>query len=205
MVLGTGGLLFLLLFILPIKRYTPSCGSHLENSLEGPMREPFILFISEGMSEEGYHHIRWGNDLYVRFFYLFGGNKWSLDFHDFRLNAENKIAQSIVHGITIDGRDFPPIEPALKRLKETEAIYGPPKSLPDGQIEYQGGSRFTDDCATLQAALIRVEDMGDDRPRFVPASPLPDGCTPSQLRIWRRWCGRIVSGPAEVAASGDGR
>jgi len=157
--LAATALLVLFLAVVPIERYRPACASFHEDLQEGPLRQQYIELLTEAMREDGVTYARIGDTIYTPVFDILQWDQIFSGRREFFDNNEWKIASSIGRGVTLNGRYFPPPEPVLALIRETESRYGPfPRRLPNGQILLGPDERFRN-CELMRAAIIRVEDM----------------------------------------------
>jgi hypothetical protein len=173
-------MLFLVITLVPVKRYVPICGWPDGHTLRGPMREQYVALLAHYMAEEGFRYFRHRNTILVPIWPVFDGGLF--DWIDFQLNFPWKIASNIGEGVTILGRRYPPPEPVLRTLRETEGPYGPyPRTRGSGSVQIGAKERYHEDCNLFRAAVLRVEDM---------PGPLPDLVAIEQERLARTAPGR---------------
>lgn len=158
--------LFLVLTLVPTKRYVPMCGWPDGHMLHGPMREQYVGLLAQAMAEDGFRHMRNGNTLLVPVWPIFDGNgRW--DWIDFQLNVPWRIALNIGQGVTVGAHQYRPPAPVLRLLEGAEGPYGPyPKQVGSGPVTVGGDRRYREDCNLFRAAVLKVEAM--------PSEALPD-------------------------------
>lgn len=166
-----GGLVLVLSLIVafvPVERYRPACWIHLDRlGFEGRMREDYIAWLTDGLRDEGFAHLRFGDDVFLRLIYPWHWIDPGPHFDtlgNFLLNMEWRYVNSIVSGLRVDGTKGDP----------PEVLRGLSKRL--AESSQSEASAYTD-CEVMRAAMIRVEDLRrEQRRRVVPKNPRPDGC-----------------------------
>lgn len=170
----------------PINPYRPSCGGMgVPIYFDGPLRNVFVDKMEESMTRNKFPHLRIGNTLLIRF----------PDPDDFLINTDWRIAHSIGFGYGPGGTRItpPPVVSAL--IDKVKDIIEQDQSMSDEKKKREMQLMFEQDCELIRAAAIRVEDMEPSKLlRYIPHSPLPSECKPTNMRGWRRECGRVVQG-----------
>ena len=179
-----GATLFLVLTLVPVKRYAPICGWPDSHTLRGPMREQFVALLAHHMAEEGFRYLRHRNAILVPVWPLSDGDLF--DWIDFQHNFPWKIASNIGEGVTILGRRYPPPEPVLRTLRETEGPYGPyPRTKEGGSVQIGAKERYREDCNLFRAAVLKVEDMPGPLPDLVAIDRQRQAKTAASTTPWR--------------------
>lgn len=163
--LSAGAASFLVLTMVPTKRYVPLCGARDVHLLHGPMREQYVALLAQAMAEDGFRHYRHGNTILVPVLPVLDG-QWPMNWENFQLNIPWRIASNIARGVTIGPHSYRPPAPVL-RLLETEGPHGPyPRQKEGSSAQYGPDYRFVEDCNLFRAAVLKVEAM--------PSEALPD-------------------------------
>lgn len=165
--------LLVILFV-PIERYHPSCRAGRENvQFSGPMREEYIAWLTEGLHDDEFSYLRFGDDVFVRIFYpvrMIGEPRLFETLNEYLINHEWRFVRNIIDGYRADGTrgDPPQVLRGLSiRLKDS------------GRTDFA----LFSDCEVMRAAMIRVEDLTpEQRRRVIPKSPLPFRCYARHVR-----------------------
>lgn len=198
--------LFVVLFV-PVERYRPSCGGMWDPIyFEGSMRDEYVGMLTEALAEEGFFHIRIGNEVFVKLVYPLGfyesqlsaRSQWRISpigrfetLHEFLINNEWRIAHAISDGYGPGGRRITPPQPLVDALAEYRRLRGDRYTA----TAWQSGMHFGGNCQLLRAAAIRIEDVKPEQlQRFVPHPPHRSQCHHPSEWYWDLDCGYITHG-----------
>jgi hypothetical protein len=160
---------FLVLFVLPLHRYRPTCGDF---RLPGPMREKFIKYMEYSFIEGNFFHVRIGDELFIRMYnplYYFNPRPNFNSYDELISNTENKYGYNHFRGWSGERtawNDFPEAKVArddgLAWLRDHAD--DDPALHPNAVIVSRDGA---DGCTAFYALVIRTESMPpDQRMRF---------------------------------------
>jgi hypothetical protein len=190
--LPVGTALFLVLTLVPTKRYVPRCGARDVHLLHGPMREQHVALLAQAMAEEGFRHYRDGSTILVPVWPVFDGRRhrsWA----NFQLSFPWRMASNVAGGCP----DRPSLLPS--------ACAGSPPALsgrPLRVLPLAEGGRFGAIRAGLQVrrGLQPVPRGGPEgRGHAERGAPGPQRDRPGAPRPDRRKAGASAMNGGEVA------
>jgi hypothetical protein len=166
LLLPVSAALLLVVLLVPIEPYRPTCGPRRDIRFDGPMRDYYVDVLSRRMEKADFVHIRIGNRLFVKVVYpLYLVNfipRWNL-LEEFLVDVEPFIPDLIARGYVADGERREPPQ-AFIDIVSTHA-----PSLKDVPVEEWRDVRDFPEifhrCEIIRAAALRIEDMS---PRDLP-------------------------------------
>jgi uncharacterized membrane protein YhdT len=157
--------LFLVLFVLPLYRYRPTCG---EIRFPGPMREGFVKYMEESFIEGNFFYVMIGDELFIRMYnplYYFNQRPNFNSYDELISNTEKKYGYNHFRGWSgerIAWNDFPEAKAARDEglAWMRDHADDDPAKHPNAVVLPEESDAY---CAKLYALVIRTESMPPDR------------------------------------------
>ena len=214
--LTLAAVLLVVLFV-PVERYRPSCGGMWERTyFDGPMRDEYVGRLTEALTENGFFHVRIGNEVFVKLVYpiyfyesfLPARSPWRLSpvgsFHSldhFAINVEWRLVHSIIAGYGPNNTRIVPPQPVLDLLARERGQIEADTTVNEETLTWRLDFLTRDDCEVARATMIRIEDMRpEELLHYVPKTQRPERCGWGSDRVWDWRCGDLIRGTV-----GEGR